>query len=107
MDTQINHRSYLVKVAVITFSVFILCINPAYSRGGGHGGGHHGGYHSGGHHGGYHHGGYHGGYHGSYRAGWGRGWGGYGGGYYYTRGCAWIPAHYNRYGAFVPGHRAC
>lgn len=102
MDAQIKSHSCLVQIAIITFTVLLLCMNPAYSHGG-HGGGHHGGYH----HGGYHHGGYYN--RGYYNSGYRRGWGGT---YYYgstnvLRSCIWVPAHYNRYNLYVPGHRAC
>lgn len=56
---------------------------------------HHGGW-------GYHHGGW--GHHGY----WGRGYGWGGVGYYGAgAGCRWVGAHWNRWGAWVPAHRAC
>lgn len=66
------------------------------------------------HGGGYNHRGW--GYHGVNHGNWG-GYGyrgGYGGwrgvGYYGVRvggGCGWIAAHRDRWGAWIPGHRAC
>ena len=117
MDAKINRRPSLMMLILITFSALMLSMNIAYSHGGhgGHGGGHRGGgYHGGVHHGGYHGGVHRGNYHGVYRGGnrvyynggYRAGWRGYGG-YYNTRGCVWVPAHYNRYGGYVPGHRAC
>ena len=111
------HRNGLKTLAVI-FSGLLLCSTAAYSHGGGHhGGGHRGGGHHG-HHGGWGHHGHHGGWghHGGYhRGGWGGGgWGGgfygaglYGAGYAIPGNGCWRPAHYNRWGRYIPGHRVC